>query len=250
MLTVVTITRNDLAGLKRTRASVEVQQGVEIEHVIVDAASTDGTSEYLRRLPAAVRWVSEPDRGRYDGMNKGVGMGAGDLVWFMNSGDSFASVSAARTGVEALAASGSAWAVGLSAITRGGSVVGIGSPLPFSLMALLTGRIVLPHQAALFTRRLFDDLGGYEVDFGLAADQLFMARCALAGPVALVPAVLCEFDRDGAGSSRGLLAHSRDLRRMQCVLSYPGGSRGTYGLMTLANFGISAQRRVLARLGA
>lgn len=91
-LTIITITRNDLAGLRLTLASVETQTTQPDEHWIIDGASTDGTPGYLASLPAHAgrHFSSEPDTGIYDAMNKGVSRATTDFVWFLNSGDTCA----------------------------------------------------------------------------------------------------------------------------------------------------------------
>ena len=89
-LTIVTVTFNDLAGLKRTRASVLAATFHDLEHLIVDGGSTDGTVDYLQGLPTAVRWSSKPDKGPYDAMNKGATDATGDWIMFLNSGDTLA----------------------------------------------------------------------------------------------------------------------------------------------------------------
>jgi glycosyltransferase involved in cell wall biosynthesis len=89
-LTIVTVTFNDLDGLKHTRASILNANGAEIEHLIIDGGSKDGTVEYLAGLPDGVRWVSEKDRGPYDAMNKGAELARGEWVMFLNSGDTLA----------------------------------------------------------------------------------------------------------------------------------------------------------------
>ncbi|MCU0792490.1 MAG: glycosyltransferase [Opitutaceae bacterium] len=103
-LAIVTITRNDLAGLRRTLASVAAQTTAPDEHWIIDGASTDGTREFLATLPPrpGLRILSEPDAGIYDAMNKGVARAAADYVWFLNSGDSCASPDIVATLVAAL----------------------------------------------------------------------------------------------------------------------------------------------------
>ncbi len=95
---VITITYNASAVLRRTTGSVAAQDYADVEHIIVDGASTDGTlaiaEEYVRQSQAAgngheTRLVSEPDRGIYDAMNKGLALATGDYVVFMNAGDTF-----------------------------------------------------------------------------------------------------------------------------------------------------------------
>lgn len=96
-LSIITINYNDAEGLRRTLASVGAQTYHDIEHVIVDGASTDGSVEvikdYVRRVKSeelrvkSVIWVSEPDTGIYNAMNKGVRMSHGEYTLMLNSGD-------------------------------------------------------------------------------------------------------------------------------------------------------------------
>ena len=92
-LTVVTVCWNALADLKPTVESVLRQKAkgsISIEHVVVDGASTDGTPEWLAGQLAAgniERYVSEPDRGIYDAMNKGINLARGNVLAFLNAGD-------------------------------------------------------------------------------------------------------------------------------------------------------------------
>ncbi|MDR2811201.1 MAG: glycosyltransferase [Tannerellaceae bacterium] len=89
-LTVITVTRNAEKTLERTLKSVQEQTYPYLEHLIVDGASRDGTVELIRKYAQEkVKWVSEPDRGLYDAMNKAIGMASGDWLCFLNAGDAF-----------------------------------------------------------------------------------------------------------------------------------------------------------------
>lgn len=94
-LTVVTVCRNALEDLKPTVESVLAQKAkgrITIEHVVVDGASTDGTPEWLAAQQAdghIERYVSEPDAGIYDAMNKGINMAHGQVLAFLNAGDTY-----------------------------------------------------------------------------------------------------------------------------------------------------------------
>lgn len=91
-VSIITVVRNDAVGLGRTMDSVAAQDYANREYIIVDGASTDGTRDVLERRAAEVtRWISEPDDGIYQAMNKGARMAAGDYLCFMNAGDRFAS---------------------------------------------------------------------------------------------------------------------------------------------------------------
>ena len=89
-MTVVTVVRNDVSGIEGTILSVAGQTHRPLEYIIVDGASTDGTLDVIKRHENSITsWSSEPDRGIADGLNKGVSLATGDLIIFMNSGDSF-----------------------------------------------------------------------------------------------------------------------------------------------------------------
>ncbi len=90
MVTVVTVCRNVKSSLEKTMNSLLHQSYAHIDYVIIDGASTDGTPEMLGKTEG-IRWISEPDKGIYDAMNKGIRMAEGEWVIFMNAGDVFAS---------------------------------------------------------------------------------------------------------------------------------------------------------------
>ncbi len=90
LVTVVTVCRNNKLQLKKTITSVKSQDYQAIDYLIIDGASTDGTKELLSAT-TGIRWISEPDNGIYNAMNKGIRMTKGEWVIFMNAGDTFAS---------------------------------------------------------------------------------------------------------------------------------------------------------------
>lgn len=86
-VSVVTPSYNQGRFLARTLASVAAQQGVEHDHVVFDAASTDETLEVLRAAGPSVRWVSEKDRGQAHAVNKGIAASDGEIIGWLNSDD-------------------------------------------------------------------------------------------------------------------------------------------------------------------
>ena len=89
-ITVITVNFNNLNGLKRTIPSVLSQTYNQYEYIIVDGGSTDGSKEYIEQYsPLIDEWVSEPDKGVYNAMNKAIKMAHGEFCIFMNSGDHF-----------------------------------------------------------------------------------------------------------------------------------------------------------------
>ena len=94
-LSIVTINYNNAAGLRNTLASVTAQTYFDIEHIIVDAASSDGSvdiiKEYATKAKYPVLWSSKKDNGIYNGMNIGIMRATGDYIQILNSGDLLAS---------------------------------------------------------------------------------------------------------------------------------------------------------------
>ena len=97
-LSIITINYNDATGLKKTLDSVAKQTSCNFEHIIIDGASTDGSVEIIREYESTLasnlspfasrlKWLSEPDKGIYNAMNKGIKMATGDYLLFLNSGD-------------------------------------------------------------------------------------------------------------------------------------------------------------------
>jgi glycosyltransferase involved in cell wall biosynthesis len=92
-LSIITINRNNAAGLEKTMRSVAVQTYKEFEYIVVDGASTDGSVEVIEKLETEfvhLKWVSEPDSGIYNAMNKGIRMATGDYIQILNSADCLA----------------------------------------------------------------------------------------------------------------------------------------------------------------
>ena len=85
-ISIITVTYNAAAVLRPTMESVACQTYGDVEHLVIDGASTDGTVEIAREY-ANARVVSEPDHGLYDAMNKGLRLATGDYVCFLNAGD-------------------------------------------------------------------------------------------------------------------------------------------------------------------
>lgn len=177
-LTVVTVCWNALADLKPTVESVLRQKAkgsISIEHLVVDGASTDGTPEWLAEQLAAgniERYVSEPDRGIYDAMNKGINLAGGEVLAFLNAGDLYADdVDLAEC---------------VLPICRGEteSVAAVAyyenhPTLPFHKPDYRQHIFHTPccHQAFFASARAYRELGGYDArHFKCSADAEFMAK--------------------------------------------------------------------------
>lgn len=89
-LSIITVVFNRKNDLKKTIASIRSQTYPNIEYLVIDGKSSDGTLDVIKKYAEQKiisRWVSEPDNGLYDAMNKGIEMASGDYLWFINAGD-------------------------------------------------------------------------------------------------------------------------------------------------------------------
>lgn len=95
VITVVTVVYNAANTLEATLQSVFDQRYDSIEYIVIDGGSTDGSLDIIRKHDQKIDlWISEPDKGIYDAMNKGIDLATGEWINFMNSGDRFASADA------------------------------------------------------------------------------------------------------------------------------------------------------------
>lgn len=87
-ISVITINYNNVQGLDKTVKSIIGQEKAEFEYIVIDGGSSDGSKALLESLDAKIDfWISEPDKGIYDAMNKGIQKATGEYLLFINSGD-------------------------------------------------------------------------------------------------------------------------------------------------------------------
>jgi glycosyltransferase involved in cell wall biosynthesis len=172
-VSIVTAVRNGAAAIGVTLDSVAAQTHADIEHVVVDGASTDGTVEVVRtRGRHVAKLLSEPDRGVYDAFNKGLALATGEIVVYLNAGDSYLDAEVVATVARVFAAEDVDAVFGDVLIVDAqdpGRVVRHYRSSRFSPARLASG--FMPAHPTLFLRRgLYGRLGGYDASYRIAGD--------------------------------------------------------------------------------
>lgn len=180
VFSIITVTYNASRWLERTILSVLSQSYPSIEYLIIDGGSTDGTVDIIRQYASGIAyWVSEPDRGLYDAMNKGLQHATGDYVWFINAGDTLYTADTVQRIVTSMKKKVSLPDVvyGETAIVDAeGRSLGmrrLKAPARLTWKSFRMGMLVC-HQSFI-TKRTLAPL--YNTDYGLVADYDWCIRC-------------------------------------------------------------------------
>lgn len=211
-LSIITINYNNAEGLRKTLASVASQTYSDIEHVIVDAASSDGSvdiiKEYANKADYPVSWSSKKDRGVYNGMNIGIQRATGDYIQILNSGDLLASPDVTERMVAALPDGVSIFYGNMLKSYDGKTIInrdtcGNGMYTPESFLYFYKG--TLNHDCAYIRRDLFEKYGLYIEEMKICSDWEWYVRAIVLGgekPV-YTNIDVTIFDMNGVSESHG-----------------------------------------------
>lgn len=223
---IVTCTWNSAATLADTLASVQAQTCRDLEHIFVDAGSSDATLDMIAAYPGAKRVLRDVRGGIGHAMNQGIAAAGGRYVAHLHSDDYYAGPAVLatvgrrieefvgmQTDGDGDAGGGCppAWVVGNIQVLREGRLLPPNAMPPFSYRSYAAGRAWVPHPAVFVRRDVFALVGGFDERLRYAMDvDLWLRLGALSRP-ALVDAVLAVFrDHAGSVSSRNRIAARRE----------------------------------------
>lgn len=225
-ISLITATYNSAETLRDTMLSVLRQTFKDIDYIIIDGNSKDDTMDIVKELEpefeGRLRWVSEPDRGIYDAMNKGVRMAQGDIVGILNSDDFFASDDVLKKVDDAFTKNPTI--EGVYADVRyvdwndTGKTVRMFSGKDFRREKLCWGKMP-PHPSFYVRRECYDRYGLYSLDYPICADYDMFVKMIWEGDIKTlyVDDVFVNM-RSGGTSSNGIGVHRKIMReRMRCV---------------------------------
>lgn len=212
-LSIITINRNNAAGLEATMQSVLNQTCCEFQYVIIDGASSDSSIELIRsyadKFGSRLKWISEPDKGIYNAMNKGIRMASGEYVQFLNSGDRLASNGVTEKMYKALENNG------YPSILYGNML----KDMPYGILRdrCFAGQDItflgfyngtLNHSPAYIRKTLFDKYGFYDESLKIVSDWKWFMQAIVYGnekPI-YVDLDVVRFDMTGISESNKALA--------------------------------------------
>lgn len=216
LMSIITVCYDSVRTIGASLESVATQHYPHLEHVIVDGGSTDGTLELIKSWRQhQIRLVSEPDKGIYDAMNKGLALATGDYVGFLNADDMLATPRAIERFATVAAGSPDALFADLDYVQadRVDLIVRHWRSGAFRPERLRFGWMP-PHPTFYLRRALVREVGGFDTSLRIAADYDFMMRC-LTRPnfdARYVPEVLVKMRLGGVSNSsiRGVVRKSME----------------------------------------
>ena len=196
-VSVITACLNCCAGIEKTIQSVLSQTCRNIEYIIIDGGSTDGTVEIIRKYQSKIKiWISEKDEGISDAFNKGVKNAKGDFIGFLNAGDYYLHPESITSLVEQSA---------------GVDIVYGGIRYQRNYKPEVTPRKIenvndwvkgsIPHQASLTSRKVFERMGSFNVKRQYCMDYELFYRAWLSGfKFMVVPALITSVNCEGVSA--------------------------------------------------
>lgn len=219
-ISLITVTYNSDQTLSTTLDSILNQTNQHIEYIIVDGASKDNTvtliKEYEPRFEGRLKWISEPDKGLYDAMNKAIRMSTGDVIGILNSDDFFTTpdilqqvANAFEANKELDAVYGDVHFVNPENL---GKCVRYYSSKVFKRSLMKLG-FMPAHPSFYLKKERFEQFGLYKTDYKIAADFEFLLRVIYIGNIRTqyLPLDMVTM-RTGGASTSGFESHKRIMK--------------------------------------
>jgi glycosyltransferase involved in cell wall biosynthesis len=220
-LSIITINYNDKEGLKKTIESVINQTWQDFEFIVIDGGSTDGGTQVIEQYKDKIdHWVSEPDKGVYSAMNKGIKAAQSEFLIFMNSGDTFYNEKVLGEIENQLTDDYDIYYGDYYRI-KSNSIKKKTYPEKLSFSFFYSG--TLSHQSSFIRRKLFYDIFLYNEDYKIASDWEFFiyAICHKNVPYKYLKATISNFDFTGISSIAKHKHVSNDERKKTLEKYFP-----------------------------
>lgn len=202
-LSIITVNLNNKSGLQKTIDSVISQTYKDFEWIIIDGGSTDGSKELIEQYSQYITyWVSEPDKGIYNAMNKGIISANSEYLLFLNSGDWLINTNIIEQAFPFMNNADFVYG-SLQLVNRDGDIKIWDIPID-SVTGEFFLNSTMPHPATFIKKEKLLQYGGYDESYKIAADWKFFMDAILFGNSSLkkMPFVVSVFSEDGISSTQ------------------------------------------------
>ena len=211
VVSVITVVYNNAATLQRCIDSVVVQQGIAVEYIVIDGGSTDGTIDVIRANADHIDYaVSEPDRGIYDAMNKGISLAQGDYIALINS-DDWLEPDGLKISVDNMLANNAEVSIGFANVwDKHGDFSHVWKIGNFDARILTSG-MSFCHQALIASRKAYETVGPFDATIRISADYKWIKKLYVSWLKTVfteVPVANFSFD--------GVAANNRPIWKKEC----------------------------------
>mgnify|MGYP006091062839 CR=1 FL=1 len=217
-ISIITINYNDKQGLEKTINSVLNQTHKDLEYIVIDGGSNDGSKELIKQNNSKITyWVSEKDKGVYDAMNKGIEKATGDYLLFLNSGDYlyddnvFEEISNQSNNAVLI--------VGNTCLPdKNGKIIKYDN-----LTVDYLAKYSVNHQTVFFKNEIFKKYKGYNLDYKMAADYDLILRVLIdAGfKYQYIDVVVANYDLNGISSQESSIELMAKEKQQIRLAIYP-----------------------------
>jgi len=198
-ITIITVCFNAEKHIEQTIQSVISQKDCDFECIIVDGASTDKTLQIIKQYESQItHWISEPDKGIADAMNKGVALATGEYILFLHADDYLVDNHAISSAVRQMNSDADIFAFDILYKTKAKQIRK--STKPFGVRTYFKTPVM--HQGAFCKKTLFQQLGGFNTDLTIAMDYEFFYKAYQQGAIMEVHYHVLSVMRDTGISSR------------------------------------------------
>lgn len=193
LVSIITPSLNQGRFIEETILSIKNQDYPRLEHIVIDGGSSDGTLDILRRHDH-LAWMSEPDRGQADAVNKGIRLAKGEIFGWLNSDDTYAT-GAVSTAVNYFLRHPDVDMVygDCHVVDETGAVLEVRQSRRYSFRGLLISEVAIPQPTVFFCRRVVDQVGMLDPSLELAMDFNFWIRAGRKCRIEYVPGVVARF---------------------------------------------------------
>lgn len=218
-VSIITPCYNSEKTIRRTFDSMLHQTYQNIEYIVIDGGSTDSTlkiiKEYERLFPFEFKYISEPDNGIYDAMNKGIKMSGGDIIGIVNS-DDYYELDALESIINQYHGEKNRILYGIQRNIKNGTVIKAFINHHTQLRSLM-----ITHPTCFVTKNLYNEIGLYNTSFKSSADYEWMLRVFDLYPDCFVPIykVISNFEVNGMSSTQRGVRETLKIRHTRGYIS-------------------------------